>query len=286
MSFGGADLHCHSTFSDGTESPAALVARALDAGLAALALSDHDALHGLPDFERAAAGTGLVTIAGTELSTYCEGDDVHLLGLFVDPETPDLVSRLASIREDRDRRGEAMVAKLAASGIVLDLEKIRAVVGDGAFGRPHVARALVEDGWVSSVDEAFDRYLTKGKPGYVAKPKWSLADAIEAVHGAGGVAVLAHPVWYRDPEKVAAIGVAAGLDGIEVWHVDQEGPKENDFARLAERHDLLKSAGSDFHTPEGTRQVGACRLGADDFARMLARAKARRAEAGRAPLAL
>src|SRR5450631_1157278 len=122
--FRGADLHCHSTFSDGLESPAQLVGRGVDAGLSVLALSDHDAVHGLPEFEAAAKGTGLVTVTASELSTRCDGDDVHVLGLFLDPEEPELRARLAVFREDRDTRGNAMVEKLLALGMPLDIEEI------------------------------------------------------------------------------------------------------------------------------------------------------------------
>jgi predicted metal-dependent phosphoesterase TrpH len=285
--FGGADLHCHSTFSDGVEPPGALVTRALDAGLSVLALSDHDALHGLPEFEAAAKGTGLVPVAGTELSTRCDGEDVHLLGLFVDPEDPALTSRLATFREDRDKRGEQMVEKLAAAGLPLDIAQIRAVVGEGAFGRPHIARAMMAKGYVATFDEAFDKWLTKGKPGYVPKPKWPLEDAIAAVRAAGGVSVIAHPIWYADPEKVVSIGKSAGLDGLEVIHIDQEGAKQSEFARMADRFDLLRSAGSDYHgPPEGRKRVGTCRLDEDAWNRLVARAEVRRKEAGRAPVDL
>jgi predicted metal-dependent phosphoesterase TrpH len=287
MVFRGADLHCHSTFSDGVETPTRLVARAQEAGLSVLALSDHDALHGLPEFEAAAKGTGLVTVPATELSTRCDGDDVHVLGLFVDPAEPAFAARLASFRTDRDRRGEAMVEKLASIGMPLDLGKIRATVGEGAFGRPHIARAMVAKGYVKSLEQAFDEYLTKGKPGYVAKPKWSLEESIASIHGAGGLAVIAHPVWYRDPERVVTIGMAAGLDGIEVFHIDQEAAKESEFAKLAGRHGLLVSAGSDYHgPPEGKKRVGACRLDEEGWSRLVAAASKRRAEAGRPPLDL
>ena len=184
MSFSGADLHCHSTVSDGAEAPAALAARRGEPGLGAPGPSDHDALHGLPELEAAATGTGLITVQAAELSTRCEGEDVHLRGLFVDAGEPDLVAKLVEVRRERDQRGEAMVAKLASIGIVLDLAAIRQTVGDGAFGRPHVARALMADGYVGSFDEAFDRYLTKGKPGYVPKQKWTLEDAIRSVDAA------------------------------------------------------------------------------------------------------
>ena len=285
--FRGADLHCHSTFSDGLESPAQLVQRGVDAGLSVLALSDHDAVHGLPEFEAAAKGTGLVTVTASELSSRCDGDDVHVLGLFLDPDEPDLHGRLARFREDRDTRGNAMVEKLLALGLPLDIGKIRAVVGGGAFGRPHIARAMVEKGYVKTLDEAFERFLSHGKPAYVAKPKWTLAEAIAAIRKAGGLSVVAHPIWYRDPEKVVSLGVAAGLDGLEVIHADQDGQKENAFGRLAEREGLLKSAGSDYHgPPEGRKRVGACKLDEENWNRMVAAATARRAEAGRPPLDL
>jgi predicted metal-dependent phosphoesterase TrpH len=283
--FRGADLHCHSVFSDGVERPAALVKRALDAGLSALALSDHDAVHGLPEFEAAAKGTGLVTVAGAELSTRCDDDDVHVLGLFLDPAEPELVARLASMREARGRRGEAMVEKLSAIGLPLDLGKIRDVVGDGAFGRPHVARAMVEAGYVRDFQDAFDRYLSRGRAGYVPKPKWTLPEAIGSIRRAGGLAVIAHPVWYTDPEKVVAQGCPAGLDGLETLHVDHSAAKESEFTRLAARYRLLVSAGSDFHAPgEGRPDVGARRLPEEAWNLLVAAASKRREEAGRPPL--
>ncbi|MEO7921226.1 MAG: PHP domain-containing protein [Thermoanaerobaculia bacterium] len=285
--FGGADLHCHSTFSDGVESPTALIGRAREAELSVLALSDHDAVHGLPEFERAAKGTGLITVTATELSTRFDGDDVHVLGLFVDPEEPDFLARLAVMRADRENRGEAMVTKLAAAGKPLDLAKIRGTVGEGAFGRPHIARAMVAAGYVRSFEEAFDSYLSKGKPGYVPKPKWSLEEAIASIRKAGGLAVVAHPIWYTDAEKVITQGARAGLDGVEVIHADQDGQKENEFGKLAERHGLLKSAGSDYHgPPQGRKRVGACRLDEEAWQKMANAAQVRRVESGRPPVDL
>ncbi len=285
--FRGADLHCHSTFSDGLEPPAQLVARGVEAGLSVLALSDHDAIHGLPEFEAAAKGTGLVTVTASELSTRCDGDDVHVLGLFLDPEEPELEGRLAAFRRDRDTRGEAMVDKLGSLGMPLDMTEIRAVVADGAFGRPHIARAMIAKGYVKTLEEAFERFLARGKPAYVPKPKWSLEEAIAAIRKAGGLSVIAHPIWYRDPERVVTLGVAAGLDGLEVIHADQDGQKENAFGQLAEREGLLKSAGSDYHgPPEGRKRVGGCRLDEEGWGRMVAAAAKRREEAGRPALDL
>lgn len=286
MPFGGADLHFHSIVSDGVETPAELVARAVAAGLSVAALTDHDAVHGIAAFEAAAAGTGLIAAGGAELSVSERGEDVHLLGLFVDPSEPALGARLAGIRTDRDRRGEAMVEKLATLGVELDLPALRAAVGEGAFGRPHVARALVAKGVVASSEEAFERFLREGRPAFVPKARWSLAEAVEAVRRAGGLAVLAHPVWYSDVAGLLRQGRDLGLDGVEVWHPDNDG-REEELLREAEALGLLVTAGSDFHTErDGGRTLGARRLGEAPWERLAAAGVARRREAGRAPLDL
>lgn len=286
MPFGGADLHFHSTFSDGVETPPALVARAVAAGLSVAALTDHDAVHGVAAFEAAAAGTGLVAAGGTELSVDDGGEDVHLLGLFVDPAEPALLARLALFREVRDRRGEAMVGKLAALGVELDLPALRAEVGTGAFGRPHVARALVAAGFVATVEEAFRAYLGEGAPAYVPKAKWGLEEAIGTVRRAGGLAILAHPVWYRDPNELLRRGRDLGLDGVEVFHPDNDG-REEELLREAGTLGLLVTAGSDFHSAaDGGRTLGARRLGRTHWERLAEAASSRRSDARRAPVDL
>ena len=281
MSFGGADLHFHSTFSDGVESPEELVRRAVAAGLSVAALTDHDAVHGLPAFVRAAAGTGLVAAGGAELSVDDGGEDIHLLGLFLDPEEPELIERLTWFRQVRDQRGEAIVEKLGLLGVTLDLAALRSEVGAGAFGRPHVARALVAKGVVQSVGEAFDRYLGDGGPAFVPKAKWGLSEAIGTVRRAGGLAVLAHPVWYRHPGELLRRGRDLGLDGVEVFHPDNEG-REEEFAAEAEVLGLLVTAGSDFHSSaDGERTLGARRLAEPLWEKVALAATARRRDAGR-----
>lgn len=285
MSFGGADLHFHSTFSDGVETPEELAARAIRSGLSVAALTDHDAVHGVAAFEAAAAGTGLVACGGAELSVDEDGEDIHLLGLFLDPEEPVLVSRLAHFREVRDRRGEAMALKLASLGVELDLDALRVQVGDGAFGRPHVARALVAKGVVASVEEAFVKFLGEGAPAFVPKAKWGLAEAIGTVRRAGGLAVLAHPVWYRDVPGLLRRGRDLGLDGVEVFHPDNDG-REDELLGAAGELGLLVTAGSDFHAPDGERSLGERRLGEPLWERLASAAEARRRESGRADLDL
>ena len=251
--FRGADLHCHSMFSDGVDARLARRPRRRGGPVGARPVGPRRG-HGLADFEAAAKGTGRDR-AGEELSTRCNGEDVHVLASSSTPgagaEGP------AGAPRDRDLRGEAMVEKLAALGLPLELAAIRRVVGGGprpAPRRPRDGRQRPRE----DVEEAFE-VAGAGKPGYVPKPKWTLAAAIAAVRTAGGLAVVAHPVWYTAPEQVVALGVAAGLDGLEVDHVDQAG-KETVFARLAERYRLLRSAGSDFHAPGEGRQ-GAGRAG-------------------------
>ena len=286
MAFGGADLHFHSSVSDGVEAPAALVARALSAGLSVAALTDHDAVHGVEAFEAAAAGTGLVAAGGAELSVDDGGEDVHLLGLFVDPSDPSLVDRLAAFRQARDRRGEAIVERLGALGVDLDLAALRAEVGDGAFGRPHVARALVARGVVADSEDAFRRFLGPGAPAFVPKAMWSLGEAIGAVRRAGGLAVLAHPVWYRDPRGLLRRGLDLGLDGVEAFHPDNDG-REEELLSAAEELGLLVTAGSDFHSPvDGGRSLGARRLAEPLWERLSSAAQARRRDAERAPVDL
>lgn len=256
-----ADLHCHSRYSDGVEPPAELVRSAAAAGLSVLALTDHDSLEGVSEARAAAAalGTGrLEIVAGVELSCEDAGEEIHLLGLFVDddPAAP-LARRLAAIRETRLQRGEAMVGQLAAAGCPLDLEAIRATVGgEGSFGRPHIARALVAAGFALDLDDAFRRWLSPGRPGFLGKPRLAAREALDLVHRAGGVVSLAHPIWSREPDEVIRRLASLGLDGVEASHPDQSPEFEARMRALAGELSLAVSAGSDFHEPGRGRSVG------------------------------
>lgn len=285
--FGGADLHSHSTWSDGRDTPAQLAGKAFAAGLSVLALSDHDTLQGIPDFEEACAGTGLVVVPAVELSARHGAEDAHVLGLFVDPDHEGFRERLSDFRRERVRRGEAMVARLAELGCPVDLEAIQRVVGSGSFGRPHIARALVGARFVADEDEAFARFLERGGPAWLPKPKLAMADAISAIRAAGGLAVLAHPFWHDDPERVIREGHAAGLDGLEVSHSDHADADEARFRDLAGRLGLLATAGSDHHGgSDGRRPVGCRRLREEEWAALAEAAAARRGAVGRPALDL
>ena len=252
------DLHTHSSVSDGLDSPAELVRKMKTAGIDCFALTDHDTLQGLPEARDEAAKIGVELIPGAEVSADFQGqDDVHILALFVDEKDERFNARLFERQENRRLRGERMARKLVEAGFALDLDGIREDVGDGVWGRPHLARALVRAGHASSNDDAFDRFLGREHPWYVPSTKWQAADVLAAIREAGGVSSLAHAVWYRDAEDLVRALAPAGLDAIEVFHPDHDTAQEARFGSLARDLDLLVTAGSDFHgTPEGRKHPG------------------------------
>ena len=270
------DLHSHSNVSDGLDSPTELVRRMAAAGIGAFALTDHDTLQGLPEARQEAGRLGIELIPGAEISANALGqDDIHLVALFVDETSAEFNARLAERQESRRTRGERMAEKLREAGFAIDLDAIREDVGDGVWGRPHLARALIRAGYAANNDEAFDRFLGAEHPWYVRHEKWPAAEVLAAVHRAGGVCSLAHPVWYRDAEALVAGLAAQGLDALEVFHPDHDSAEVERFARLAGELGLAVTAGSDFHgTVEGRKFPG----GVHGDERMLeaVRARARR----------
>ncbi len=253
------DLHLHSTASDGTLPPADVVRSALRAGVVAIALTDHDTVAGLAAARAAAEGTGLRIIAGVELSAYQGDDEVHLLGLHLD-DVDGMDRQLVAFRSARFDRGREMVRKLNAIGVTITFDDVLHVAHDAAIGRPHVAKALVENGWARDLRDAFDRYLGAGRPAYLDKRRLSVRDAIAMVHACGGLAFLAHPGAATNKARLAAFQLF-GLDGAEVLH-----PSHNpeDRRRLAEGLDalgMLPSGGSDSHgASEGPRVIGSQRV--------------------------
>jgi len=252
------DLHSHSTVSDGTDSPATLVRKMAAAGLDAFALTDHDALMGLPEAREEARRVGIELISGAEISAEYGGqDDVHIVALFVDEKNASFNTALSVRQEARRSRGEQLAQKIVEAGYPLDLDAIRADVGSGVWGRPHIARALVRGGHAASMDDAFDRFLGSKHPWFVPYEKWKAVEVVRAVKGAGGVTSIAHAVWYKEADDLIRALAAEGLDAIEVYHPDHGPADEARFARLADELGLLHTAGSDFHgTPEGRKVPG------------------------------
>jgi predicted metal-dependent phosphoesterase TrpH len=258
------DLHVHTTASDGALTPAEVVASALALGLSTIAITDHDAVSGIDEALEAARGTGLRVVPGVELSVDAAGiADVHVLGLLIDHRHPALNATLARLRDDRRTRAESMVALLTEAGHPIDVATVLAAAGEGSVGRVHIAQALVDAGSVSSVSEAFSTLIGADAPFFVHKTALDARDAIEAMHAAGGVAVLAHPGL--SGEAAIPLLVDAGLDGIEAFHAEHSPADQARFAALAASLGLLVTGGSDYHGPRihsAPIGGGACPAGA------------------------
>jgi predicted metal-dependent phosphoesterase TrpH len=248
------DLHTHSTRSDGSLEPHALARAAAEAGLVAFALTDHDTLDGLGEAKAAAATWGLEVIPGAEVTARFPGRAMHVLVYGFDEREPGFLSLLEEVRAGRRERNARMVDRLCALGVPVTMDEVRGacVDGVGTLGRPHIARAMVRRGYVPDTRSAFAVYLKDGGPAYVPAEVVDPEDVVAAVTAAGGVAVLAHPRQLRiqGEEAYSALFArlaAAGLGGVEVAHPSHAPEERELFARLAERHGLLATGGSDFH---------------------------------------
>ncbi|WP_281891072.1 PHP domain-containing protein [Paenibacillus sp. YYML68] len=263
-----ADLHTHTIASDGTGTPTHNVRLALDAGLSAVAITDHDTVGGVEEALEAGRELGITVVPGVEISTAVDGCDIHVLGYWIEWRDPLLLERLEQLRRVRDRRNELIVERLQSLGLRIDMEDVYESVrhvkrrGD-TIGRPHIADALVRKGYVASMAEAFDRYLAAGKAAHINPPRIAPAEAVQWIREAGGAAVLAHPGLYGRDELIAELA-QQGLAGVEAYHADHTPEQEKHYAELAASHGLLVTAGSDyhgerggvvFHAPIGSRRV-------------------------------
>ncbi|MEU9732171.1 PHP domain-containing protein [Streptomyces sp. NPDC048002] len=254
------DLHTHSTASDGTDTPAELVRNAAAAGLDVVALTDHDTTRGYAEAV-AALPEGLTLVTGAELSCRLDGVSMHMLAYLFDPEEPELFAERELVRDDRVPRAQGMIAKLNELGVPVTWEQVSRIAGDGSVGRPHVASALVELGVVPTVGDAFTQdWLADGGRAFVEKHETDPFEAIRLIKGAGGVAVFAHPAAVKRgrtvPESAIAKMAAAGLDGIEVDHMDHDPETRARLRGLGAELGLLTTGSSDYH---GSRKT--CLLG-------------------------
>jgi predicted metal-dependent phosphoesterase TrpH len=255
-----ADLHLHTNFSDGTFSPEELAGHGARLGFAALALTDHDSVEGCERMAVACTAAGIEFIVGTELTAEHDGTEVHLLGYFLDPRNPKLLAEIARFQAVRQSRIHEMAARLNELGVPLAAESVFALANCKSPGRPHVARALVKAGLVKNLDEAFERFLKKGRPAWVPKSKVSALEGIDLLHQAGGLAVMAHPGLNRTDEIIPAL-VAAGLDGIECFHTKHSTVMSERYLGLAEKFNLLVTGGSDCHGfSKGKPLIGGIKL--------------------------
>lgn len=258
---GRIELHAHTHFSDGALSPAELVALAAERGVTALAITDHDSVEGVAPARAAAealrardasGGAPLEIVAGIEVSSTLEGQDLHVLGYFIDWRSETLAARLARFRDERRARARAILERLASLGAPVPEEEVFASAGPGVVGRPHIAQALLKAGHVPTIDVAFQRYLGTRGSAFVPRPAFPSPEAVRAIRDAGGAAVLAHPasIATRLVEQLAA----NGLSGIEVWHPQHGIATQKRWREVARALDLVASGGSDFHGPH--RGVG------------------------------
>jgi len=272
------DLHTHTKASDGLLTPEALVRVVHAARLSVFSVTDHDTVDALAEVRERSTGLGVTLVPGIELSAMWRGAELHILGYFIDPTDRHLLEFLMQRREARRVRLGVMLDRLRSLGIAVNPETVLAKAQDGNVARPHLARVLVEGGFVASVDEAFDRYLAEGKPVYVPRPDVQCEEAIRVLHAAGGLTSWAHPGINERDGAIPDL-VAAGLDAIEVYHPKHSPGVTTHYRRLAETWSLLVTGGSDFHGSTGRDHglaPGNPILPEPDFLRLKAAAEIRR----------
>ncbi len=253
----GIDLHIHSTASDGTFSPAEILALAQDLNLAAIAITDHDTINGSKEALSIGVPPSLKFLTGVEISaspppSFSYSGSLHILGYSIKIDNPLLNKTLAALQEARKNRNPGIIDRLNSMGLAISMDELLNEVGGGQLGRPHIARFMVKKGYVESINEAFNKYLGKGKPAYLDKYRIDCSKAIEVILGAGGIPVIAHPFLLnpRNIEEIEELVItlkAMGLKGIEVYYSEHSQDHISKLEDIANRHELLMTGGSDFH---------------------------------------
>jgi predicted metal-dependent phosphoesterase TrpH len=241
-----ADLHLHTHYSDGICSPGEIIDKCKSQGITTIAITDHDHIGGLKEAQQYGATVGVEVITGVELSVEINGQDIHILGYFFDPTNTEFLEVLSFFREERLKRAERMVQKLNALNIPLTIDKVLQYSKQGAIGRPHIANAMLHEGYVETYHEAFARYIGADCPAYEMKYHLSPQRAIDLLAQAGGLSFLAHPGKYTTNGDIEEL-VSLGLDGIETIHPSHQEPQVHYYHAIADRYFLLESGGSDYH---------------------------------------
>ena len=273
-----ADLHIHSTASDGKLTPADVVREAAGRGLSFIALADHDSIDGIaPARAAASAFPGLKVIPGVEISTDVAEGEVHILGYFIDYDDPEFLAALARFKNSRLQRGQKMVAKLEKLGIHIEWQRVMEIAGTSTIGRPHIAQAMLEKGYVTSFKQAFNEYLGHNRPAYVEREKMTPQEAAGLIIKAEGLPVLAHPLTLPDPEAMTMELKAGGLVGIEAYYNGYTPEEINRLLALAQRHKLIVTGGSDYHGLDATETaIGGADLPIAAVEKLIALAKKRK----------
>ncbi len=272
------DLHIHSTASDGRLTPAEIIQQAAERGLTYIALADHDTVDGIAPAKVAAqALPQLKVIPGVEISTDIPQGEVHMLGYFIDYTDPELMATLGKFRNSRFRRAQGMVEKLDGLGIHVELQRVQEIAGVSSIGRPHIAQAMLEKGYIASFKEAFTEYLGHDRPAYVEREKMTPAEAVAIIVKAKGLPVLAHPLTFNDPEALTTELKAAGLVGIEAYYDGYTREEINRLLGLAQKHNLIATGGSDYHglEPDNETAIGGADVPIESAERLIALAKQR-----------
>ncbi len=246
------DLHIHTTESDGTLTPSQVVRYAKEKGLKAVAITDHDTIHGNEEAIKEGVNEGVEVIPGVEISVDYSPGTMHMLGYFITTEDPILNEKLTLLQDSRADRNPRIIEKLNKLGLSLTYDEVVQVSGGGQVGRPHMAQVLMEKGYIKSIKEAFDKYLGKGAPAYLDKFRLSAVEAITMITDAGGIPVLAHPftLYCKSSDELDALVkklVNQGLQGLEVYYSEHDERKTSSYKLLAKRYNLAITGGSDFH---------------------------------------
>ena len=250
------DLHIHSSVSDGRFSPAEVIHKAAEAGMAVISLADHDNVDGIaPALAAATNFPGLKVIPGVEISTDTSDGEVHILGYFIDYTDDELLTSLSVMRQSRQKRAQKMIARLAELGFPLEWSRVQELAGSGTIGRPHIVQAMLEKGYINSFQEAFTRYLAKGGPAYVERDKMRPEEAVGLILKAGGFPVLAHPLTTDQPESLIINLKKSGLTGLETYYKDYSDEQINELVRLADKYELITTGGTDYHGIDNAAEI-------------------------------
>ena len=250
-----ADLHTHTYHSDGTRSPREVIDVARAHGIEIVCISDHDNLAAYFEIKTYADEHGVTLVPGVELSCIYEGVDVHILAYAFDALDERVAERLRQFRQTRHQRGSLMVDRLRSLGYAISADRVDELAAGGSMGRPHVARALVEAGYVASVDEAFDKLLSAGKPGYVEKERFRIDEAVALIRSTGGVTSIAHPTLYPNGERIVPQLLDAGIDGVEVFHPKVDEASREAYSNVARFRGKMLTGGSDDHGTVKTKET-------------------------------
>jgi len=270
------DLHIHSTASDGRFSPGDIVHKAAERGLTIIAIADHDTVDGIvPALVAAKAFPWLRVIPCVEISSDVPHGEVHVLGYFIDYTNHELQATLARFRSSRRERAQKMIAKLGNFGVHIEWQRVQEIAGSGSIGRPHIAQAMLEKGYVTSFKEAFTKYINHGGPAYVEREKMTPVEAVELILKASGLPVLAHPLTITDPETVIVELKAAGLVGIEAYSNGYTAEEIGKLVSLAGRYNLIASGGSDYHGLDTETIIGGVDIPMESVEQLIALAEQR-----------